>query len=84
LIAAIDAAMTQWREEWKQSLRYLAAARFYLPMTLKGGDKFAVEEALFWRELELAAQHMGLTSVVLAKNGYSIRYGLRWSATAVR
>ena len=79
-------------ESAKQSLRYLAAARFYLPVTLKGGDKFAVdeqyvdylhnreyklalqelvefgienagfaEEALFWRELELAAEHMGLS-----------------------
>ena len=84
--------MTKWREEWKQSLRHLAAARFYLPVTLKGGEKFAVdeqyldylhnreyklalgelvefgienagfaEEALFWRELELAAQQLGLT-----------------------
>ena len=80
-------------ESSKQSLRYLAAARFYLPVTLKGGEKFAVdeqyldylhnreyglaleelaefgienagfaEEALFWRELELAAEHMGLPS----------------------
>ena len=84
--------MDQWREESKQTLRHLAAARFYLPVTLKGGDKFAVEEmyldylhnreyelaldelvefgienegfaeeALFWRELELAAAQMGLT-----------------------
>jgi hypothetical protein len=83
--------MRQWPEQWKQSLRHLAAARFYLPVTLKGGDKFAVEEqyldylhnreyrlaldelvefgientgfaeeALFWHELELAAQAMGL------------------------
>jgi len=83
--------MAQWREESKQTLRHLAAARFYLPVTLKGGDKFAVEEmyldylhnreyalaldelvefgienegfaeeALFWRELELAAEQMGL------------------------
>ena len=83
--------MVQWREEWKQTLRHLAAARFYLPFTLKGGDKFAVEEmyfdylhnreyklaldelvefglenagfaeeALFWKELELAATQMGL------------------------
>ena len=35
--------MVQWREEWKQTLRHLAAARFYLPFALKGGDKFAVE-----------------------------------------
>lgn len=79
-------------ESSKQSLRYLAAARFYLPVTLKGGEKFAVdeqyldylhnreyglaleelaefgienagfaEEPLFWRELELAAEHMGLS-----------------------
>jgi hypothetical protein len=78
-------------ETAKQTLRYLAAARFYLPVTLKGGEKFAVdeqyldylhnreyklalgelfefgienagfaEEALFWRELELAAEQMGL------------------------
>lgn len=78
-------------ESWKQSLRCLAAARFYLPVTLKGGEKFAVdeqyldylhnreyrlaleelvefgienagfaEEPLFWRELALAAEHMGL------------------------
>ena len=83
--------MSKWPEEWKQSLRYLAAARFYLPVTLKGGEKFAIDEeyldylhnreyelalgeleafgiensgfaqeALFWRELELAADHMGL------------------------
>jgi hypothetical protein len=83
--------MPQWPEQRKQSLRYLAAARFYLPVTLKGGEKFAVdeqyldymhnreyalaleelaefgienagfaEEALFWRELELAAESMGL------------------------
>ncbi len=31
-------------ESLKQSLRYLAAARFYLPVTLKGGEKFAVDE----------------------------------------
>jgi hypothetical protein len=82
-----------WPEERKQALRYLAAARFYLPMTLKGGDKFAVdeqyldylhnreyalalgelaefglenagfaEEALFWRELELAATQLGMAA----------------------
>ncbi|HEY2628523.1 MAG TPA: hypothetical protein VGI57_05315 [Usitatibacter sp.] len=76
-----------WPESWKQSLRHLAAARFYLPVTLKGDDedmyldylhnreyKLALEEleafgienrgfaqeALFWRELELAAASMGL------------------------
>ena len=78
-------------ESAKQSLRYLAAARFYLPVTLKGGEKFAIdeqyldylhnreyklalqelvefgienagfaEEPLFWRELELAAESLGL------------------------
>src|SRR5687768_4927050 len=78
-------------ESAKQALRHLAAARFYLPVTLKGGEKYAVdeqyldylhnreyklalgelvefgienagfaEEALFWRELELAAEQMGL------------------------
>jgi hypothetical protein len=83
--------MRAWPESWKQSLRYLAAARFYLPVTLKGGEKFAVdeqyldylhnreyelalgelaefgienagfaEEPLFWRELELAAENIGL------------------------
>ena len=83
--------MGQWPESWKQSLRYLAAARFYLPVTLKGGEKYAVDEmyldylhnreyklafdelfafgienagfaqeALFWRELELAAESLGL------------------------
>ena len=31
--------MSKWTEEWKQSLRYLAAARFYLPVTLKGGER---------------------------------------------
>ena len=36
--------MRQWPESWKQSLRHLAAAGFYLPVTL----------------LELAAQSMGL------------------------
>ena len=85
--------MRAWPESWKQSLRHLAAARFYLPVTLKGGEKFAIdeqyldylhnreyelalgelvefgienagfaEEALFWRELELAAECMGLTT----------------------
>ena len=80
-----------WPETWKQTLRHLAAARFYLPMTLKGGDKYDVEEqyldylhnreyrlalaelaefgienagfaqeALFWAELELAAEQMGM------------------------
>ena len=75
----------------EKTLRHLAAARFYLPMSLKGSDKFAVEEqyldylhnreyrlaleelvefgienagfaeeALFWRELELAATEMGI------------------------
>jgi hypothetical protein len=83
--------MPAWPEERKQALRYLAAARFYLPVTLKGGEKYAVdeqyldylhnreyalalgelaefglenagfaEEALFWRELELAAAQLGL------------------------
>lgn len=83
--------MREWPESWKQSLRYLAAARFYLPVVLKGGDKYAVdemyldylhnreyelafdelfefgienagfaEEPMFWRELELAAENMGL------------------------
>lgn len=83
--------MSKWPESWKQSLRHLAAARFYLPVVLKGGEKYAVderyldylhnreyelalgelaefgienagfaEEALFWRELELAAESMGL------------------------
>ena len=83
--------MPAWPEERKQALRYLAAARFYLPMTLRGGEKYAVdeqyldylhnreyalaleelaefglenagfaEEALFWRELELAASQLGL------------------------
>ena len=83
--------MPAWPEERKQALRHLAAARFYLPMTLKGGEKYAVdeayldylhnreyalalaelselglenagfaEEALFWRELELAATQLGL------------------------
>ena len=85
--------MREWPEAWKQSLRYLAAARFYLPMVLKGSNKFDVEEqyldylhnreyklameelaeialenqgfaeeALFWRELELAAATLGLAS----------------------
>jgi hypothetical protein len=84
-------AAGHWPESWKISLRHLAAARFYLPATLKGGDKYDVEEmyldylhnreyglafdelyefgienagfaqeALFWRELELAAENMGL------------------------
>ena len=75
----------------KQSLRYLAAARFYLPMVLKGSGKFEVEEqyldylhngeyrlamgeleeiglensgwaeeSLFWRELQLAAESIGM------------------------
>ena len=83
--------MRQWPEAWKQSLRYLAAARFYLPVVLKGGEKHAVdemyldylhnreyelafgelfefgienagfaEEPLFWTELALAADQMGL------------------------
>jgi len=73
-------------------LRYLAAARFYLPVTLKRSQDFGAdeqylqylhhreyglaleelaelglenagfaEEGLFWRELELAADHMGLS-----------------------
>lgn len=97
--------MSEWREEWKQSLRYLAAARFYLPVTLKGGEKFAVdeeyldylhnreyelalgeleefgienagfaEEALFWRELELAAQHMGLPEKAAEYRSRAERY----------
>ena len=83
--------MREWPESRKQSLRHLAAARFYLPVTLKGGEKYAVdemyldylhnreyrlafdelfefglenagfaEESLFWRELELAAETLGL------------------------
>ena len=83
--------MSKWPESWKQSLRYLAAARFYLPVVLKGGEKFAIdeqyldylhnreyklaleelaefgienagfaEEALFWHELALAADILGL------------------------
>jgi hypothetical protein len=82
--------MREWPESWKQSLRYLAAARFYLPVTLKRSPDFGAdeqyleylhhrefglalgelaalglenagfaEESLFWRELELAANHMG-------------------------
>jgi hypothetical protein len=83
--------MSEWPEAWKQSLRYLAAARFYLPMVLKGSGKFDVEEQyidylhnreyrlameelaemalenpgfgeerLFWQELGLAAESLGL------------------------
>ena len=36
--------MVDWPETRKRTLRHLAAARFYLPMTLKGGDKYDVEE----------------------------------------
>lgn len=81
-----------WPEAWKQALRYLAAARFYLPMELKGADKYSVEEqyldylhnreyklameelaefglenagfaqeGLFWRELQLAANQLGIS-----------------------
>ena len=77
-------------DERKQTLRYLAAARFYLPMVLQG-SRYDVEdeyfdylhngefklalgeliemgienagfaqEPLFWRELELAAESLGL------------------------
>ena len=84
--------MPVWPESWKQSLRYLAAARFYLPMVLKGSSKFNVEEqyldylhnreyklaleelaeiglenvgfaeeVLFWHELALAAENLGLS-----------------------
>jgi hypothetical protein len=73
-------------------LRHLAAARFYLPMELKGAKKYNVEEQyldylhnreyklaleelvemgienagfaeepLFWRELVMAAENMGLS-----------------------
>jgi len=83
--------MSKWPESSKQSLRYLAAARFYLPVILKGGEKYAVdeeyldylhnreyklalgelaefgienagfaEEKLFWQELALAADVLGL------------------------
>ena len=83
--------MREWPESWKQSLRYLAAARFYLPEELKGADKYGAdehylrllhhreyglaldelaeigaenqgfaEESLFWSELALAAENMGL------------------------
>jgi hypothetical protein len=79
-------------ESKKQSLRYLAAARFYLPMVLKGSAKFDVEEQyldylhnrefrlamteleeialentgwaeekLFWREMQLAAESIGMS-----------------------
>ena len=78
-------------ESGKQALRHLAAARFFLPVTLKGGEKYAVdemyldylhnreyklafeelyefglenagfaEESLFWQELALAAETLGL------------------------
>ena len=47
-----------WPETWKRTLRHLAAARFYLPVTLKGGEKYDVEEQyldyLHNREYELA------------------------------
>ena len=51
-----------WPETRKQTLRHLAAARFYLPMTLKGGDKYDVEEQyldyLHNREYGLALQEL--------------------------
>ena len=78
-------------ESARQSLRHLAAARFYLPMTLKGGEKSDIEEqyrdflhnreyrlalgeleefglenpgfaeeAMFWKEMELAAASLGM------------------------
>ena len=85
--------MADWPESKKQSLRYLAAARFYLPMVLKGSAKFEVEEqyldylhnreyrlamaeleeialenagwaeeGLFWHEMQLAAESIGMTT----------------------
>lgn len=45
-------------ENQRQSLRHLAAARFYLPVTLKGGEKYEVDEMyldyLHNREYKLA------------------------------
>ena len=83
--------MRPWPEALKQSLRYLAAARYYLPLSLKQGDFPDTEQLyeeylhqaefgeaselleclgelnsedpdqfLFWSELLLAAEHMGM------------------------
>lgn len=84
--------MRPWPEKLKQSLRHLAAARYFLPIKLNQGDFPQTEEvyanylhhtefelaldqleylgeqhvgdefqSLFWSELLLAAEHMGLT-----------------------
>ena len=54
--------MANWPESWKQTLRHLAAARFYLPVTLKGGEKYDVEEQyrdyLHNREYGLALEEL--------------------------
>jgi hypothetical protein len=43
-----------WPESWKQSLRHLAAARFYLPVALKGDDEDMYLDYLHNREYKLA------------------------------
>ena len=54
--------MSSWPETRKQTLRHLAAARFYLPMTLKGAEKYDLEEQyldyLHNREYRLALQEL--------------------------
>lgn len=54
--------MPDWPETRKQTLRHLAAARFYLPMELRGSDKYDVEEQfldyLHNREYALALQEL--------------------------
>lgn len=48
----------KWREEWKHNREYGLALDELAEFGIENAG-FA-EEALFWRELELAAQHMGL------------------------
>lgn len=65
--------MRELSEPAKQSLRYLAAARFYLPMVLKGSSKFDVEEQyldyLHNREYRLALEE--LEEIALENAGFA-------------
>lgn len=65
--------MRELTESAKQTLRYLAAARFYLPMDLKGASKFGVEEQyldyLHNREYQLALGE--LEEIALENAGFA-------------